>query len=159
MRFIGSRAHGMMDYPMGALMMSAPLLFKMDRKDIATWIPVAVGVSMTAVAAMTNFEAGVKRKIPFRTHLLIDAISGIALAASPWLFRSRNRQWIPHVIFGMSELMTSLMTKPELDSESSNGRSSKGKSEGSRGKSRSRSRSADRSSSRATGRKRSAVEA
>lgn len=115
MRIMGSRAHGMVDYPMGALLMSAPLLFKLDTREIATWIPVAIGASMTAVSAMTDYEAGVSRKIPFKTHLMIDAISGVALAISPFLFRSRNRQWIPHVIFGLSELLTAVMTRPTLD--------------------------------------------
>jgi hypothetical protein len=49
--------------------------------------------------------------LPMPTHLLLDAASGVLLAASPWLFGFADRIWWPHVAFGVLEIVVSALTQ------------------------------------------------
>jgi hypothetical protein len=46
-----------------------------------------------------------------KTHLNIDLMSGILLAASPWIFGFSDRVIAPHLILGLLEIGAALMTK------------------------------------------------
>jgi hypothetical protein len=46
-------------------------------------------------------------------HLFLDAAGGILLAASPWLFGFADEVWVPHLVLGLIELGTALMTQRE----------------------------------------------
>jgi hypothetical protein len=114
-RLIGSRAHGMIDYPTSALMMATPWVFRLDRKSIASWLPLALGASATVYSLLTDYELSAQRRLSLKTHLVLDAISGAMLAASPLLFRTRRTQWIPNVAIGLFEVATALLTKQTPD--------------------------------------------
>jgi hypothetical protein len=115
MRFISTRVHGILDYLMGALLILSPWLFNFDNGGAETWIPVIVGIVILIQALMTNFEMGVFKTISMATHLRMDFIIGIFLAASPWLFDFDEYIWEPHVIFGLMALAASLMTRTVPD--------------------------------------------
>jgi hypothetical protein len=40
---------------------------------------------------MTDYEFGLVKTIPMKTHLNIDLISGLLLAVSPWVFGFSDR--------------------------------------------------------------------
>ena len=115
MRFISTRVHGILDYLVGALLVISPWLFNFDNGGAETWVPVIVGIVLLIQALMTNFELGVFRTISMATHLRMDFIIGIFLAASPWIFDFDEYIWEPHVIFGLMSLAASLMTRTVPD--------------------------------------------
>jgi hypothetical protein len=49
--------------------------------------------------------------ISMRVHLVLDALGGIVLAASPWLFQFHEYVWMPHVVFGLLEFGAAAMTQ------------------------------------------------
>ena len=102
MRFISTRVHAIIDYLMGALLIASPWIFDFDNGGAETWVPVVVGIVMLLQALMTDFELGVFKTISMATHLRMDFIIGIFLAASPW-------------IFGLGEVAASLMTRTVPD--------------------------------------------
>src|SRR5688572_14542344 len=104
MRFIPTRIHGVMDYLGGLLLIAAPWLFGFAAGGAETWVPVALGAGMIAAALMTDYEAGLVRMIPMKMHLGTDALMGLFLAASPWLFQFADHVWIPHMILGLMEI-------------------------------------------------------
>jgi hypothetical protein len=55
--------------------------------------------------------------IPMKVHLMLDIVSGIFLAASPWLFGFANTIYIPHLILGLIEISTALLTNSKSKSE------------------------------------------
>jgi hypothetical protein len=59
---------------------------------------------------MTNYEFGLSKSISMRTHLMLDLMSGILLAASPWLFGFSDYVYLPHLLVGLFEIAASLMT-------------------------------------------------
>ena len=112
MKIISTRAHGIMDYLMGVLLIAAPWLFGFARGGAETWIPVILGLSAIGYSLFTDYELGVSRSIPMKTHLALDIASGIFLALSPWIFGFSDYVYIPHLILGIAEVGAGIMTNP-----------------------------------------------
>ncbi|MDB5262236.1 MAG: hypothetical protein JWQ14_1517 [Adhaeribacter sp.] len=111
MRFISTKVHGILDYLMGILLIASPWIFNFDNGGAETWVPVILGIVMLLQALMTDFEMGIMKTISMGTHLRMDLIAGLFLAASPWIFGFSDTVWEPHVIFGLMEVAASLMTR------------------------------------------------
>ena len=111
MRFIPTRVHGLLDYLVGLLLIAAPWVFNFARGGAETWVPVALGAGALVYSVFTDYELGLVRRLPMRTHLTLDLLSGLLLAASPWLFGFSEFVWLPHLVLGVLEVGASLMTK------------------------------------------------
>ena len=127
MRMIPTRVHAMMDYTVGILLIAAPWIFRFaSESNAAKWISVIAGVAMIGMSAMTNYEGGfLTRAIPMRMHLMTDALLGIFLAVSPWLFGFADQganAWLPFVAIGIAEIGAAAMTSPEPDTARARGR-------------------------------------
>ena len=121
MRFIPTRVHGILDYLVGALLIAAPWLFDFADGGAKQWVPVALGAGAILYSLFTDYEMGVSRQLSMRTHLLLDLMSGILLAASPWLFGFADEVYVPHLVLGLLEIGASLMTKREPENRTSTG--------------------------------------
>jgi len=115
MRFIPTRIHGMLDYAVGALLIVAPWLLGFAAGGAETWVPVILGVGAIGYSLFTDYELGLVRRIPMRTHLGLDAGSGVFLAASPWLFGFADLVYLPHLILGLVEIAAALTTRTTPD--------------------------------------------
>jgi len=62
---------------------------------------------------LTNYELGVTKGISMRTHLTLDLMSGILLAASPWIFGFSEYVYLPHLVLGILEIGASLVTSTQ----------------------------------------------
>ena len=113
MRLIPTKIHGVLDYLVGLLLIVAPWLLNFDRGGAETWVPVILGAGALVYSLFTNYELGMVKKIPMKTHLLFDIASGIFLAASPWLFNFDEYVYLPHLLLGIFEILAGLMTKQE----------------------------------------------
>lgn len=72
---------------------------------------VGTGAAVLGMSMLTDYEAGMDRRIPMRTHLAVDALTGVLVAASPWLFGFAGRTAWPHVLFGILETGAGLLTQ------------------------------------------------
>lgn len=113
MRFIPTKIHGYMDYMMGLLLIASPWLFDFADGGAQQWIPVVLGAGAIIYSLMTDYELGVSRIISMPAHLNLDLVSGIFLAASPWLFGFAEEVYLPHLILGILEIGAALTTKRE----------------------------------------------
>lgn len=111
MRFLSTRVHGMMDYAMGILLLASPYLFGFATGGVKQWLPMALGLAMIGMSLLTRYELGAVRLIPMPAHLAVDGSSGALLAVSPWLFGFSGVVFLPHLVLGLIELGTSLMTE------------------------------------------------
>ncbi len=111
MRFVPTRIHGIVDWIMGVLLIALPWIFGFARGGAETWLPVALGIAGLAVTFFTDHEYGVVRKIPMIGHLWVDGLSGLLLAAAPWVFGFADVVWIPHLVLGLTEFIAALVTK------------------------------------------------
>jgi hypothetical protein len=117
MRFLSTRVHGIMDYMMGILLLASPYLFGFATGGVKQWLPMILGVAMIGMSLLTRYEWGALRVIPMPVHLVIDGLSGALLAVSPWLFGFAGVVFLPHLVLGLIELGTSLMTETRSDAD------------------------------------------
>ena len=110
MRFISTRAHGVIDYLMGLLLIVSPWIFGFANGEAAQWVPILVGVGALVYSIMTDYELGLLKVISMPVHLIIDLLSGVFLAASPWIFGFADEVYLPHLILGIAEIGASLFT-------------------------------------------------
>lgn len=111
MRFIPTRVHGAVDYGMGVLLIVAPWLLGFAGGGAETWVPVVLGIAAIGYSLFTDYELGLVRRIPMRTHLGLDLGSGVLLATSPWLFGFAGLVYLPHLILGLIEIGAALTTQ------------------------------------------------
>jgi hypothetical protein len=117
MRFLSTRVHGVMDYIIGILLLASPYLFGFATGGVKQWLPMILGLAMLGMSLLTRYEWGAVRVIPMPVHLTIDGLSGALLAVSPWLFGFAGIVYLPHLILGIIELGTSLMTETHSDAD------------------------------------------
>lgn len=100
-----------MDYLMGVLLIAAPWLLNFNRDGAETWVPVILGVGVILYSLITDYELSISKTISMKTHLTLDVLSGIFLAASPWIFGFNDYVYLPHLILGIAEIGAGLMTE------------------------------------------------
>jgi hypothetical protein len=105
-----TRVHGFLDWVMGLAMMVAPLALGFGAGP-QTWLPVLMGGGLIIYSLFTEYELGVVPLIPVPSHLVLDALGGLLLAASPWIFGFAWEVWIPHVAIGMAAVAAAIFTQ------------------------------------------------
>jgi hypothetical protein len=111
MRFLSTKVHGYLDYIVCAFLIAAPWLLNFDRGGAETWVPVIIGAGGIVYSLVTDYELGATKGISMKTHLTLDLLAGIVLAASPWIFGFAEYVYLPHLILGIMEMGAALMTK------------------------------------------------
>jgi hypothetical protein len=114
MRFIDSKTHGFIDYIMSLFIAASPWTLDYGHGGMETWIPLATGIAGILYSLITDYEPGLSRILPMRTHLNIDLAAGILLLVSPWLFNFKDVVWQPHFLFGIIIICVSLFTKKQV---------------------------------------------
>ena len=110
MKLLPTKVHGALDYIVGLLLIVAPWLFGFARGGAETWIPVILGLSAFIYSMLTDYEWSVSQKLSMKTHLTLDALSGIFLAASPWIFHFNDYVYLPHLVVGLFEIVAAAIT-------------------------------------------------
>ncbi|MEZ0130597.1 SPW repeat protein [Flavobacterium sp. LBUM151] len=109
MKLIDTKTHGYLDYIVGIFLMVAPLILHLGRKSPEALVFYILGVTLIIYSALTNYELGFFKLIPMKMHLFLDVLSGIFLAASPWLLGFSDRVCLPHLILGIFEITAGLI--------------------------------------------------
>jgi len=114
---IPTRVHGILDYLLGLLLIASPWIFGFDDEGTAKWVPIVLGAGVLLYSLLTDYELGAIRAIPMPVHLVLDFAGGVLLAASPWIFGFSDEVWAPHMVLGLVEIGTALLTerRPERD--------------------------------------------
>ena len=107
-----TKVHGVLDYLTGVALLIIPPAFNFP-DGAASQVPMLLGGGAIAYSLLTRYEWGLFKLIPMRGHLLLDFLSGVVLALSPWLFGFGSEVWLPHVAVGLFEIGAALMTESE----------------------------------------------
>jgi hypothetical protein len=108
MRFFTTRIHGVLDYLVGLLLIAVPLT--QHWPGAAGAVPMTLGVATLVYSIFTDYELGLVKKLHMPVHLWLDGLSGLFLAASPWIFGFDQTMWKPHVAVGAFEVLAALLT-------------------------------------------------
>src|SRR4051795_7555454 len=102
-RPITSRMHGMLDYPVGILLVAAPWIFGFTDVNDAQTVAIVVGAVILLQSLITDYELSLANVLPLPAHLGLDVVAGVFLAASPWIFGFNDagaNAWVPHLVVG-----------------------------------------------------------
>ena len=111
MRFIPTRAHGVLDYLTAGVLIAAPSMLGFRKNGMQTWLPMALGLGTIGYSLLTDYELGLFKIIPMPAHLALDAANGALLAASPWLFGFAEEASAPHLGLGLFEMAVTLCSE------------------------------------------------
>jgi hypothetical protein len=114
-RPITPRMHAMLDYPLAVVLIAVPWIFGFsDVGGAAVALPIVVGVLAFCQSLITDWELSVAKIVPLPIHLKLDALAGIVLAISPFVFSFSDEGtnvWLPQVVAGIGMLNAGLMTQ------------------------------------------------
>src|SRR4051794_38931909 len=109
---ISTKAHGVVDYATAGVLLAAPMVLPAHRRR-SRLLLCGAGAGILGTSLATDYELGVRRRIPMRAHLALDAATGALLLAAPWVGGGRRRvgDWLPHVLVGASEIGAAALTE------------------------------------------------
>jgi hypothetical protein len=110
--FIPPQVHGVLDYPLAAVLIAGPLAIDFDYKA-ATVIALLFGGGAAILAVGTNWATGIVKVIPPLIHGYVDVIVTVALIILPFCvgFSYRTGALLFFVIVGASGLAATLATR------------------------------------------------
>ena len=117
MKFLTTKAHTIIGLLVGFVLLLAPAIFNMQ-DDAAAAVPRWIGIFIIVNELITTSPFSLIKLVPMRVHLFVDYLTGILLAASPWLFGFADRpanEWVPHLIVGILVVGYALVTNPQAD--------------------------------------------
>jgi hypothetical protein len=114
-RPIDATLHGVTDYTAGtALLTVLPRLAGLEGTESGRQIRIA-GAIHTGYSTMTDYPLGIRKVIPYKVHLGLDAFGALALAATPFItgqWKKGTKHWVPHVALCAFELSSLIFTDP-----------------------------------------------
>lgn len=122
MRFLSSKTHTIIGLITGVILLLAPYIFMFTENSAATSVTMAVGVFIILSELITTSRFSPIKLIPMRVHLVLDYLTGIFLAVSPWLFGFASvgaNAWVPHLIVGIFVVAYAAVTNPRVDVDES----------------------------------------
>ena len=90
MKIISSKVHGILDYLTVIFLFAAPTLFKMEG-TLCTFT-YSLACIHFLLTALTDFEVGIFKVIPFRIHGLIELVVSVALITVAFWFNSNGSE-------------------------------------------------------------------
>jgi hypothetical protein len=112
--FVPPQVHGVLDYPLAAVLIAGPLVFNFDH-TAATVIALAFGGGAAALAVATAWSTGIVKIIPPLLHGYADTLVTLALIVLPFAvgFSDSTPALLFYVIVGGAGLLTTLATRFE----------------------------------------------
>lgn len=108
--------HGLLtDYPYIALVSSAPELVGFQNEKKAALLCRLLSGTIMLSSFLTRAEWGIARVMPYKMHLLLDALGGLTALGAPWAlgFSNNAKARNTFLVMGLFGLMAGLLSQPE----------------------------------------------
>ncbi len=112
---ISRKQHGIADFSYVPTVMAAPNLARFTDDTTPARLSRAFAATSLLNTFFTRAEWGVVKVMPYKAHLAVDAVTGVAALAAPWLFgfaddrRARNT----FLAMGITALAVTALSRPE----------------------------------------------
>jgi hypothetical protein len=113
------KAHGIIDYGVGVVLIAAPKLFHFGDQNIASSISIVIGIVTIFYSLITDYELGALRMIPYAGHRLFDFVAGVALLGSPVHFNVTERAAMVLFLAGAIQIASLFFTRRPRDESAS----------------------------------------
>jgi len=117
MHLLSKRAHGVLDYLLGVIMVVSPWLFGFSNWTMASCVVILMGCSLIGYSVFTAYELSIAKLIPFNVHLTLDLFSALFLFVCAFWVSFRHPIAWPLLIFAVIEIATVIFTGYESDRE------------------------------------------
>lgn len=107
---ISTKAHAVIDYAYGALLLIAPYLLGFAHDATAEHVLMAFGIGAIVYSLLTNYELSAVKLIPMPAHLILDVVAGLALIALAWVLQTSDKVRWAYVIFGAASVVVPMFT-------------------------------------------------
>ena len=99
---ISRRIHGLLDYAYVTAVTHLPEIVGFHRNKKATQFFRALSAAVFTSTVMTRAEWGAVKVIPYKKHLVLDAVGSTAAIAAPWLlgFSKHKKATLTSVLVG-----------------------------------------------------------
>ena len=115
MKFITKTIHAYLDYPVAIALMAFPFVFGLGSSNlVALQLSVATGIAAFILTLLTDHQLGVYKIVPYKIHLLVDAIVGVVFVAAPIVFSFKGIDAIYYWIVGATVLTVVSLHKSEV---------------------------------------------
>lgn len=85
-RFVTKTMHAYLDYPVALSLMVMPFVLQLGSSNpLAKWLVVIAGIAAFILTVFTDHELGVFRVIPYKVHVAVDFLVGVAFLLAPFL--------------------------------------------------------------------------
>lgn len=110
MKLLTTQTHGVVDYVTGGALVLLPRLFGWP-KPVNRLLTMA-GLGAIAYSLGTRYEVGIFKVLPMKTHLTLDALSGLTLATAPLWLNARDETVNNALVgIGLFEILAALTTE------------------------------------------------
>ena len=112
--FVPPQVHGVLDYPLAAVLIAGPLVFNFDN-TAATVISLVFGGGAAILAVATAWPTGIVKIIPPIVHGYVDTIVTVALILLPFAIgiTHHTAALVFYLVVGVGGLLTTLATRFE----------------------------------------------
>ena len=112
--FLPAKVHGILDYPLAAVLIAGPLALGFDDR-VATVVALVFGVGATVLAVATAWSTGVVKIIPPLVHGYADVSVTFAMIVLPFAlgFSGDATALVFYVLVGVGGLLATLATRFE----------------------------------------------
>ena len=114
MKLISTKVHTVIGLIVGVVLLFAPKIFGFDDNAAAATVPIVVGIFIILNELITTSPFSPLKLVPMKIHIVLDVVTGLFLAISPWLFNfmdtAQPGQWIPHLAVGLMVAGYALLT-------------------------------------------------
>jgi hypothetical protein len=113
---ISRRQHGFTDYSYIPLALALPKLAGFQSSaPKAAMLTRVLATNILASSIFTRAEWGIIKKVPFKTHLVLDVAVGAFAASAPWLFGFAKNKAARNsfLLLGAFGLLAGTLSKPE----------------------------------------------
>lgn len=85
-RFITKNIHALLDYPVALALITAPFVLGLgESTPAAKWLSVGTGIAALVLTIFTDHMLGLLRVLPYRFHVLVDGLVGVAFVVAPFV--------------------------------------------------------------------------
>ncbi len=118
MKLFSTKTHGVLDYTSVVALLALPRTMGWSKH--VTNILTASALGTLVYSLLTRYELGALKVLPVKTHLGLDALSGLLLAIAPFVFL-REKQNVNKTLLGIGifEISAALLTDREVQQTNS----------------------------------------
>lgn len=86
-RFVTKSMHAILDYPVALSLIILPFVLGLGGSHpLALWLAVSAGVAALILTVFTDHKLGLVRIIPYKIHVAVDLLVGLAFLLAPFAF-------------------------------------------------------------------------